>query len=462
MQQDASIKITAPLAAFCADLSVERIPFQVVARARLLVVDLLGAIVRARAEAAAASTLIAMVKTLGWSNGHSRVFGDEVCHGPAGAAFLNASLGHALDFDDTHAPGTLHPGAAVIPAAIAAGELIDASGAEVVAGIVAGYEVTCRAAIALPAGAHYSRGFHPTATCGVFGAAAAAGRVLRLSASQIESALGIALSQSAGSLQFLSDGAWTKPFQVGWASMAGLSAAVLARQDFRGASEALEGRHGFLRAYAPAPVPERVVQNLGEIYELMSTGVKPYPSCRYGHAGIDAVLALRAEFELKPDEVEKITYGLSNAGLLLVGEPPETKQNPTNIVGAQFSAPFVLATALATGKMDWDSYQGLNDPVIRSLMPRVESVHDAEIEAEFPKNMAGKITLFARGRKFVRKVIVPLGEPGNFMSEAAILAKYESLAVPRLGAGARVLASTALRLDQLGRISDLTRYAFPI
>jgi 2-methylcitrate dehydratase PrpD len=432
----------------------------VVARARLFVVDLLGAIVRARAEAAATPSLPAMVKALGWSSGQSRVFGDQASYGPPGAAFLNASLGHALDFDDTHAAGTLHPGAPVIPAAIAAGEMIDASGADVTTGIVAGYEVTCHTALAVPAGAHYSRGFHPTATCGVFGAAAAAARVLGLSANQIQSTLGIALSQSAGSLQFLTDGAWTKPFQVGWASMADLSAAVLAQQGFKGASEALEGRHGFLQAYAPAQVPQRVIQDLGEIYELMSTGVKPYPSCRYGHAGIDAVLALRAELGVEPDEVEKITYGLSKGGLLLVGEPAETKQNPINIVGARFSAPFVLAMTLATGKMDWDSYQRLNDPVIRALLPRVQSVHDPEIEAEFPKNMSGKITLRVRGRELVKKVVVPLGEPSNFMGEQALLAKYESLAMPRLGSGARVLASVVLRLQEVDRISDLTRLAF--
>jgi 2-methylcitrate dehydratase PrpD len=451
------VEITAPLAAFCCSLSVDRIPEAVMARTRLLLVDLIGNVIRARAEAAVTPSLLAMVKTMGWHTGESRIFGDSACYGPAGAAFLNASLGHALDFDDTHAAATLHPGACVIPAAIAAGEMAGASGADVLAGIVAGYEVTCRTALALPAGAHYARGFHPTATCGVFGAAAAAARVLRLSAAQFESALGIALSQSGGSLQFLTDGAWTKPFQVGWASMAGLSAAILAGHGFRGASEALEGRHGFLQAYAPAPVPERVVLGLGEIYELMSTGVKPYPSCRYGHAGIDATIALRAEHAFKWDEVQKITYGLSTAGMLLVGAPAETKQNPTNIVSAQFSAPFVLSTALATGAMTWDSYQNLNDPVIRNLLPRVECVHDPEIEAEFPANMSGKITIRARGREFVKTVIVPLGEPSNFLSKDALLAKYESLAKPSLGPHAQVLASAALEFDALDRITHLTQ-----
>ena len=115
-----------------------------------------------------------------------------------------------------------------------------------------------------------------------------------LSAEQVEGALGTVLSQCAGSLQFLANGAWTKRFQVGWAACNGLMAATLVREGFKGASEALEGRHGFLHAYAPNPNPARAVQDLGTVFELMNTAVKPYPSCRYGHAGIDAALALRA------------------------------------------------------------------------------------------------------------------------------------------------------------------------
>jgi 2-methylcitrate dehydratase PrpD len=453
------MEVTRPLADFCAALSVDTLPHAVVARTRLLVVDLLGSIVRASRDAAAAPAMHAAVQALGLAAGSARVFGESKRFGPAGAAFLNAALGHALDFDDTHAAGTLHPGAPVIPAAIAAGEMVDASGADVLAGIVAGYEVCCRAAVALPAGAHYARGFHPSATCGVFGAAAAAARVFGLSGDRIESALGIALSQSAGSLQFLTDGAWTKPFQVGWASMAGLCAATLAREGFRGATQALEGRHGFLHAYAPSPIPARVLAGLGEVYELMATAVKPYPSCRYGHAGIDAVRALRSEYALQPAEVERVTYGLSRAGLLLVGEPAEIKQNPVNLVGAQFSAPFVLSVALATGNMEWDSYRLLDDPVIRSLMPRIDSVHDPEIEAEFPTNMSGKVTLWARGQVFVKKIVVPLGEPSNFLDDQTLLAKFNGLAGPVLGDGAAPLAAAALRLDSIPHIGELSRIA---
>ncbi len=382
---------------------------------------------------------------------------------PPGAALLNGALGHSLDFDDTHAAGTLHPGAAVIPAALAAGEMAGASGADVLAAIVAGYEVTCRVALALPAGDHYQRGYHPTATCGVFGAAAAAARVFGLDAAGVESALGIALSQSAGSLQFLANGAWTKRFQVGWAASAGLVAATLAHKGFKGASDALDGRHGFLSTYAPTPNPARAVQDLGTVFELMATAVKPYPSCRYGHAGIDAMLALRAEHGFDPASVERITYGTSQAGMLLVGAPAAKKADPQNVVDGQFSGPFVLSAALATGRMDWDSYAGLQDPAIRTLLPRVVCEQDPEIEAEFPTNMSGKVTVLAGGRTFSRTVVVPKGEPSNFLTEAELRAKFAGLTEAVLGrAGSGALADAVLRIDRANDVAGLVRAAEPL
>ena len=452
--------ITSDLAAFVAGLSLDKLPPEVVKRTRLLALDLAGIAVHARRDAESTPALLAAARALGFAGGEGHVFGDDVGYSPAGAALINATLGHSLDFDDTHARAIVHAGAPVIPAVLAAAEMVEASGAEVIAAIVAGYEVALRLALALPAGAHYERGFHPSATCGAFGAAAGAGRVFALNEAGISSALGIALSQSAGSLQFLANGAWTKRFQVGWAGMAGLVAATLAREGFKGAADPIEGRHGFLRAYAPDPVPERVTQDLGHIYELMSVGVKPYPSCRWGHACIDAALELREELQLKAEEIEGATLGISRAGLLLIGEPVAHKGDPRNIVDAQFSGPFVIAVALATGKMDWESYKLLQDPLIRRLMSTIVCENDPEIEAEFPSNMSGKLTLRARGQIFTRKVIVPKGDPSNFPSEIELRAKFNGLAEAVLGpSSAATLADDILRLDELSKGATILRDA---
>ena len=454
--------ITSDLARFCAEIRYDHLPDAVGARVRLLVLDLLGNIIRARHDAESTPSLLASARALGLAAGNNVVFGDCARYTPAGAALLNAALGHSLDFDDTHAAGSLHPGCPVIPAAIAAGEMTGASGADVLAAIVAGYEVTCRIALALPAGDHYARGFHPTATCGVFGAAAAAGRVFGLSPEAMESAFGVALSQSAGSLQFLANGAWTKRFQVGWASMGGLTAAILAREGFKGAADAFDGKHGFLNAYAPSPNPARAIADLGAEWELMRTAVKPYPSCRYGHAGIDAAIAFHDESGLDPASIEQVTYGTSKSGMTLIGDPLAKRQDPQNVVDGQFSGPFVIAAGLLEGQMGWDSYGKLQDPAIRALLPRIVCEPDPEVQAEFPDNMSGKLTVLAAGQRWQRFVRVPKGEPDNFMTDAELRAKFTGLAAPVLGEDrAARLADAALALDGAANLGALTRLAGP-
>ncbi len=455
--------ITEILAAYCANLKFADLPAEVQTRARFLALDLVGNMVRGRHDTESTPVLLNAARALGLAAGNAAVFGDNARYTPAGAALLNGAFAHSLDFDDTHAAGTLHPGAPVIPAAIAAAEMVGADGATVMAAIVAGYEVTCRLAVALPGGDHYDRGYHPTATCGAFGAAAAAARVFGLDAKGIENAFGIALSQAAGSLQFLANGAWTKRFQVGWSAMNGLAAAVLAKEGFRGASEAIEGKAGFLRAYAPNPVPERVIQKLGTEFELMETAVKPYPSCRYGHASVDAALALRAEHAIKPEEIERVTMGLPNKGMLLVGAPLARKQNPQNVVDGQFSGPFVVSAALTKGHMGWDSYEHLNDNDIRAMMPKVICEEDPEIQAEFPAYMSGKVTIRARGQDFVKKVVVPKGEPANFLTEAELRAKFHGLADAVLGhERAAQLADAVLNLDKSGDVNAMMRLGAPM
>ncbi len=192
----------------------------------------------------------------------------------------------------------------------------------------------------------------------------------------------------------------------------------------------------------------------------MATGVKPYPSCRWGHAGIDAALAMRAEHGIRPEEIESVTLGVSRAGLLLIGEPAAKKADPRNIVDGQFSGPFVLSAALATGTVDWDSYRLLDDPGIRALMAKVRCENDPAMEAEFPANMSGKLTVRARGQTFARTVIVPRGEPSNFPSETDVRAKFHGLADAVLGpVSAAALAADVLRLPDLPHASALLRHA---
>ncbi len=296
---------TATLAAYVANLRFEDIPEEVRERAKALTLDFLGSAIRARRDAESTASLFKTLEALALDNkGESTVFGDTRTWTPAIAALLNGALGHSLDFDDTHADSSLHPSAPVVPAAFAVGELVGASGREVLTAIVAGYEVCCRLGNALDPTSHYARGFHPTATAGTYGAAAAAAKLFGLSKEQIIAAFGVAGSQAAGSLQFLVNGAWNKRYQVGASAMNGVIAATLARNDFVGATELVEGKHGLLVGYSDNAHPEKAVADLGKVYETMKIGVKalsklPLHPCRARCADRDTA---RAQFDAGPDQ----------------------------------------------------------------------------------------------------------------------------------------------------------------
>src|ERR1700744_2182129 len=263
-QGNAMAQETATLAAYVANLKFADIPPEVLERAKVLTLDFLGSAIRARRDAESTPSLLKILETLALDGkGEATVCGDSKTVSPAFAALLNGALGHSLDFDDTHADSSLHPSAPVVPAAFAVGELVGASGRNVLTAIVAGYEVCCRLGNALDPPSHYKRGFHPTATAGTYGAAAAAAKLFGLSQQQIEAAFGVSGSQAAGSLQFLVNGAWNKRYQVGAAAMNGVIAATLARNDFIGSSESVEGKHGLLVGYSDNSQPAQAGAALG-------------------------------------------------------------------------------------------------------------------------------------------------------------------------------------------------------
>ena len=453
---------TFTLARFASGLSLDAIPQTAVERAKALTLDLLASAVRARVEADSSPAVLAMIGRLGLDGeGACTVMGDARGYVPPVAALLNGVLGHSLDFDDTHAESSLHPSAPVVPAALAAGELVGADGATVLAAIVAGYEVCCRLGLALDPAAHYARGFHPTATAGTFGAAAAAGRVLGLSAEQMVSAFGVAGSQAAGSLQFLQNGAWNKRWQVGQAAMNGLIAATLAAEGFRGSTQAIEGRHGLLAGYTGAPHPERVAQGLGQDWETLKIAVKPYPSCRYSHAALDGLLQLRRTHGLTGEDLLSLQVGLHRSGLVLVGEPEAAKRRPRNVVDGQFSMAFCAAVAMDQGSFGWDDYRRLGEGAIDALCDKISVHRDEAVEVASPHPFGAMVSLKTRKGDFELMVRDPSGEPESFPGRAALEAKVLALAEPVLGEGAKALADAVLSLETFGKVAEALAPARP-
>jgi len=399
----------------------------VVARATALLRDYLGVTVGGAGDASSVACRTGLRTFAG--AGDATVLGTADRLPPAAAAIANGAAAHALEMDDTHQGGSIHLGATVFSAALAAAEATGAPGMTVLRAAVAGYEVAARLAMAVRPAAHYARGFHPTGTCGAFGAAAAAAVVLGLDRRALATALGIAGSQASGSMEFLADGTWTKRLHPGWAAGAGLHAAGLARAGFSSPATILEGRAGFLAAYSGDPDPAAILAD-GEP-ELMRTGIKPHACCRYIQGPIDAVLALRAAHGVTAADVERIDVGMLAAGRGIVCDPPERKLRPTCVVDAQFSLPFGIAVALVAGAASPAEFvpARFGDPAIIDLMRRVHAVPDAALDAAYPRAWPTWVRMALRNGKAVEeRIAYPKGDPENFPTDAELRAKFRSLA----------------------------------
>jgi 2-methylcitrate dehydratase PrpD len=451
------VQETATLAGYVAGLKFEAIPPEVLDRAKVLTLDFLGSAIRARCDAESTPSLLKMLEGLALDGkGEATVFGDAKTWTPAVAALLNGAFGHSLDFDDTHADSSLHPSAPVVPAAFAVGEMVGASGRDVLTAIVAGYEVCCRLGNALDPTSHYARGFHPTATAGTYGAAAAAAKLYGLSEAQIVSAFGVSGSQAAGSLQFLVNGAWNKRYQVGAAAMNGVIAATLARNDFIGSIESIEGKHGLLVGYSDDPHPDKATAGLGSSYETMKIGVKPYPSCRYTHAAIDAIIAMRREHNLTPDQIKRVEIGLHRNGITLTGDAA-TKRHPRSIVGGQFSMFFTGALALDQGRFGWDDYDRLGDAAIDALADKFDVVQDERLETGRKHPFGARVSITTEDGVHERLHVDPSGEPNSFPDTQAMQQKFLTLARPVLSNRAEQLANAILSLERFDRVAQATQ-----
>ena len=453
--------MTEKFANFCEELRYEDLPHDVIKRTKLLILDTVGIIIRARHDAESTSSLVSAIERLEMSNGSCQVFSDNKSYSPSAAALLNGTLAHSLDFDDTHAEASLHSSAPILAAALAAAEMNKSSGQQLITACVVGYEIQIRLGLAGGSSAHYKKGFHPSATCGIFGAAAAAGYLMGLNKDQYISAFGIALSQSAGSMQFLTDGAWTKRSHVGQAAQNGLSCAIMAAEGFKGPSKAFEGQWGYFHSYASGGDMEKAIDGLGKKFETLNLGVKPYPSCRYSHAAIDGIIELKNELGFSTAELDDIDIGLSETALNIIGYPLSDKQNPKSVVDGQFSMPFCAAVTVKSGGLKWDDYKNhLNDSDTLSLCNKIKVSPDKDAEECCPEYMSAKVKVVVKGKKYEKFVKIPKGEPENFMEDSEFILKFRSLTEPYLS-NEKIdqLTGSMLKLDQSNNINSIFEFS---
>lgn len=356
---------------------------------------------------------------------------------PVRAAYINGVATGSLEWDDTHVGAMLHPGVVVWPAALAAGQMVGAPRSLVFAAAAAGYEAMIRIGLSVQP-SHFQRGFQSTSTCGVFGAAVAAAKVLGLDAGGIRNAMGIAGSYAGGVTQFFLSGSEVKRLHAGKAAAAGVEAALFASAGLSGPPDIIEGRQGFAAALADAFEPDQILDGLGTRFTIMRLQLKVHALSARVLAAVEAAELLAAE-RVDPREISRIVIGLPQVvfGRLTNNQPRDLQQ-------AQMSAPFGVAAALILaperqgpfllGIEECDAALKRSD--IRALAAKAECETDPEVElASTDESVAGRVTIeMADGQRVSRIVARPLGSPERPMTTDALQDRFRALAQDRMSA----------------------------
>ena len=393
---------------------------------------------------------------------------------PAIAALANGAMTHSYELDDTHDESMSHPGSVVIPAAISTGLEYGSSGTDLLAAIVAGYEAVARIGSAANAKDVIEKGFHPTGIFCGFGGAIAAAHLRGLDALQTCHAWGHMLSLAGGAMQFSDEPAGTtvKRMHAGYAAQNAVLAVEMAASGIAAPEQALDGRFGFLNLFGEDIRPDRLNRQPGASFEIHRISIKPYSCCRLFHSTIDALEAITDGFTTDPNDIDRIVVRGPHAHA-----DQHMIRRPTSVMAAQYSLPYIIGATLAEGPQAYDAYAEShhNDNKILSLADKVETQHDAEIEAKFPLHMGSGVDITMKdGTVRSETLLDSLGTPGRPMDKQQVMAKGAGLTasagtgfdadramkvIESLKTGASVAGLTDLMMEQPVHAATLTREA---
>lgn len=456
------------LAEFTAGLDSSRIPGPVLERAKMRVLDFLG-VALSGSQVPSSRIMTDVVRELGGTK-ESTIVGEKTKVSCIHAALANGTMAHASDYDDDHRSATMHPGSAVVPAALALAERETCDGARLLEGVVAGYEVACRVGEAF-LGTQYHEGFHPTGACGVFGAAAAAAKILKLAPQEIVWAFGIAGTQASGLEEWKTDGSWIKRMHPGKAAQSGILSGLLAKKGYTGPATIFEGKYGFLNAFSFERTYDtrKITDGLGEVFIGHETAFKPYPCCRFLHQVIDGVLDMVRQHPFMPEDIQAIRVKTFKVGIETLMNPEERRYRPKTIVDAQFSIPFVVGAAVVRKKVSLSEFteESIYDPAILEVASKVRGEEDPEYTKGYPARFPTWIEMeLKNGSSFQRFVDIPSGDPAKreyvenpsrFHEE--IVGKFLLLisGIPSFSRRGRKIVTSVLALDEAGNVSHLMR-----
>jgi 2-methylcitrate dehydratase PrpD len=361
------------------------------------------------------------------SRGAATLYGCEAPVAPVRAALANGTSTHGFEFDDLIQSAVAHPGAVVVPSALAAAEQSGESGARLLLAIVAGYEMMGRLGRALGT-EHGVRGFHTTGIAGPVAAAVAAGVVMRLDLPKMLAAIGIACSSASGIKAFTQGtGGMVKRMHAGRAAEAGVLACELARLGFTGPTEGIDGQFGLLQVIGGTDARAgELDERLGKSFEITQVWVKVYPCCGGIHSAVHALESLRRQHRIDPAHVERVHVHTNSRVALSNGD-----RDPQETMAAQYSMPFTAGVALTRDPRDAAAYSAANlrDPAVRALMTKVTMSADPDIERLLPDHFAARVNVTLKGgRELEELVLDPNGSLGAPCTPADVEAKFRRLA----------------------------------
>jgi 2-methylcitrate dehydratase PrpD len=409
---------TAKLVSFVQETSYRDFSREVIHQAKRCFLDLIGVALGGARQ----PVVQILIKTLRETGGRPQA--TVLAHGfktsLLNAALINGAMAHALDFDDTHIGSIIHPSAPVVPAVLALGERLKSTGKSALEAFVIGFEVETRIGLGLGS-RHYNRGWHTTSTCGRFGAAVAAGKLLGLSSLQMSRAMGLAATQASGLR--LAFGTMTKPFHPGKSAFDGLLAALLAKKDFTCSSNMLEGAKGFAEALGDDDTKlNRMAKDLGGKYEILNNTFKPYAACLLTHPTIDGVFELKNRYHLKADEVDELSCEVARFCLDAAGQ----KEPKTGLAG-KFSIYYCAALPLIEEAAGEDKFT--DKKVQSSQMVALRKKVRARVNPAL-KDTEARVTIATKdGKKYSAFINKPKGDPRNPPTDSELENKFRSLAV---------------------------------
>jgi 2-methylcitrate dehydratase PrpD len=373
------------------------------------------------------------------------------------AALVNGTAAHALDFDDCNNTLGGHPSAPVLPALFALGEQTGANGREFIAAYVAGFETECKISLGVNF-YQYTRGWHPTTTIGVFGAAAACARLLHLGEERTATALAIAASLASGIKANF--GTMTKPLHIGHCARNGLLAAMLARDGFTASADAFEHKQGYFEVFNGAGNYDaaKILPGWGNPFDIVEPGIatKQYPCCGSTHPAIDAMLVVVREHDLRPDDVRSVDCWIHPFCLAHTDRP-----DPQSTKDAKFSLQYCVARALAERKVTIEHFEGdrFRDALIRRLMERVRVAPYTDAQLPSDNYFGGEVKVeLLDGTRHAAKVDQPLGcTSGNPLPAELLQEKFVNCAQRVLPPGNTMRLLAALRnFEEVRDMQELT------